>query len=181
MIFLTVGTVLPFDRLVRAVDRAIENNLITESVFAQIGQTHLRPRHMDWAPLLEKSVFDRRIAEATFVIGHAGMGSMIAALEYGKRLLVMPRRKCYGEHVNDHQVGGARRFADLGQVLVAYDSTDLPQRLREMESFVPRQRPRQTEQVICRVTQFLERVEAHPFRNPWRTMETSAGTVAAPP
>ena len=37
MIFLTVGTLFPFDRLVNAVDKAVANGLITEDVFAQIG------------------------------------------------------------------------------------------------------------------------------------------------
>ncbi|MBM4028210.1 MAG: glucuronosyltransferase, partial [Planctomycetes bacterium] len=104
MIFLTVGTVLPFDRLVRAVEQAIEAKLITVPVFAQIGETSFRPRYMEWVPTLEKPAFDQKIAEASFVIGHAGMGSMMMALERRKRLLVMPRMKRYGEHVNDHQV-----------------------------------------------------------------------------
>jgi len=159
MIFLTVGTVLPFDRLVRAVDQAIEAHLITAPVFAQIGRTDFRPRHMDWVPTLEKSAFDRQIAEASFVIGHAGMGSMMIALERRKRLLVMPRLKRYGEHVNDHQVASARRFAQLGCVLAAYDSTELPERLREIETFVPAFLPSQTDKVIERLTQFLERVK----------------------
>ena len=158
MIFLTVGTVLPFDRLVRAVDQAIEMGLITAPVFAQIGCTGLRPRHMEWTPALGKSDFDRKIAEATFVIGHAGMGSMMIALERRKRLLVMPRRRRYGEHVNDHQVASARRFAELGCVLAAYDSDELPARLREIESFVPAFPPSQTDQVAQRITQFLQQI-----------------------
>ncbi len=105
MIFLTVGTILPFDRLVRAVDDAIEAEVITAPILAQIGRTSFRPRHMDWVTALEKSEFDQKVTEAAFVISHAGMGSIMIALERRKRLLVMPRRKQYGEAVNDHQVG----------------------------------------------------------------------------
>ncbi len=158
MIFLTVGTVLPFDRLVRAVDQAIANHIITIPVFAQIGQTSFRPRNMEWVPALEKSAFDQRIMEASYVIGHAGMGSMMIALERRKRLLVMPRMKRYGEHVNDHQVASARRFAALGCVLATYDDAELPLRLQEMESFVPTFPESQTDQVARRIIQFLEQI-----------------------
>jgi UDP-N-acetylglucosamine transferase subunit ALG13 len=155
MIFLTVGTVLPFDRLVRAVDQAVAARLITEPVFAQIGESHLRPKNMDWVTALEKSAFDQKIAAASFVISHAGMGSMMIALEHHKRLLVMPRMRRHGEHVNDHQVASARRFAQMGCVLAAYESKELALRLREMESFVPTFPPSQTDRVAQRIAQFL--------------------------
>jgi len=164
MIFLTVGTVLPFDRLVRAVDQAIETRLITRPVFAQIGQTALRPRNMEWVATLEKSAFDRKVAEADFVIGHAGMGSVMIALQHRKRLLVMPRMRQYGEHVNDHQVADARRFAELGYVLVAYESAELPSRLRQIESFIPVPRRSQADQVAQRIARFLQEMEGSLLR-----------------
>ncbi len=175
MIFLTVGTVLPFDRLVRAVDAAIAARLIGTPVFAQIGKTSLRPQHMDWAPTLDRSAFDRKIAEASFVIAHAGMGSIMIAVEQRKRVLVMPRRKCYGEHVNDHQVGSARRFAELGCVLVAYDSTELPLRLREIETFVPVPLPSQTDMVVERLTRFLEQLDVRHERGRGTAVSLSHG------
>jgi len=167
MIFLTVGTVLPFDRLVRAVDQAIEAHLITTPVFAQIGQTDFHPRNMDWAATLDKSAFDHYIAEAAYVIGHAGIGSIMIALEQGKRLLVMPRRKCYGEHVNDHQLVNARRFAELGYVLVAYEGAELSARLRDMESFVPASRPSEADQVARRIAQALEQMQVRDRHGGW--------------
>jgi UDP-N-acetylglucosamine transferase subunit ALG13 len=167
MIFLTVGTVLPFDRLVRAVDQAIAVHLITMPVFAQIGQTDFQPMHMDWAATLDKASFDRHIAEATYVISHAGIGSIMIALELRKRLLVMPRRKCYGEHVNDHQVVNAQRFAELGYVLVAHDDAGLPARLREIESFVPASCSGQADRVARRISQFLEQMQIQSQHSRW--------------
>jgi UDP-N-acetylglucosamine transferase subunit ALG13 len=158
MIFLTVGTVLPFDRLVRAVDQAIEAHIITDPVFAQIGESHFRPKNMDWVTALEKSAFDQKIADASFVISHAGTGSMMIALEHRKRLLVMPRMRRHGEHVNDHQVASARRFAELGCVLAAYESDELPVRLHEIESFVPSFPPNQADRVAQRIAQLLAEI-----------------------
>ena len=43
MIFLTVGTQFSFDRLVIAIDRIIDDGLISEPVFAQIGESSYKP------------------------------------------------------------------------------------------------------------------------------------------
>jgi len=160
MIFLTVGTVFPFDRLVKAVDEAIEDHIITMPVFAQIGQTSYQPRNMECVPAMEKRSFDRKVDEAAFVISHAGIGSLLIALERKKRLLVVPRKKQYKEVVNDHQMATARRFAELGYVLAAYDCTELPQRLREIESFTPAVRQSEANLVVQRLSQFIDQVAA---------------------
>src|SRR5512143_1471526 len=111
MIFLTVGTQFPFDRLVSAVDNLIEQGLIAEEVFAQVGETSYQPRNFEAVPTLEKGSFDAQIKQATAIIGHAGIGTISCALGNGKPLLVMPRLSKYGEVVNDHQVAIAGRFS----------------------------------------------------------------------
>jgi UDP-N-acetylglucosamine transferase subunit ALG13 len=161
MIFLTVGTVMPFDRLVQAVDDAIAAGVIVAPVFAQIGETSLRPAHMEYAAVLDKHDFDRKVAEAEYLISHAGMGSITTALERNKRLLVMPRRRQFHEHVNDHQVATARKFGALGHVLVAYDAGEMPRRLQEIVSFTPAPRVSQADQVAGRILQFLEQIGFH--------------------
>jgi UDP-N-acetylglucosamine transferase subunit ALG13 len=186
MIFLTVGTVLPFDRLVRAVDEAVAAGIIQTPVFAQIGATRLRPRNMEYAAVLDKHDFDRKVAEAEYLISHAGMGSITTALERNKRLLVMPRRKKFREGVNDHQVATARQFGALGHVLVAYDTEEVPRRLQEMASFTPAPRVSQADRVAGRIMQFLEQIGFRPGpsgaggarENP---PATAAGAIRAAP
>jgi UDP-N-acetylglucosamine--N-acetylmuramyl-(pentapeptide) pyrophosphoryl-undecaprenol N-acetylglucosamine transferase len=43
------------------------------------------------------------IAECDAVITHAGIGSILSALQAGKRPVVIPRRAQFKEHVDDHQ------------------------------------------------------------------------------
>jgi UDP-N-acetylglucosamine transferase subunit ALG13 len=93
MIFLTVGTQFPFDRLVRAVDNFFDAYELGDEVFAQIGDTTYKPRHFEAVATLDKEMFDRRFHEASAIIGHAGMGTIMLALDSGKPLLAMPRRK----------------------------------------------------------------------------------------
>lgn len=155
MIFLTIGTLFGFDRLVRAVDEAIRDGALQESVFAQIGPGEYRPRHMEALEVLDKETFEARMAAATALISHAGMGSISLALKLRKPMLVLPRLHKYGEHVNDHQLHTARKFESLGCVLAAYDTPDLIFQYPKLNGFVPRIRVANREGVIRRLEAFL--------------------------
>ncbi|MFQ5654572.1 MAG: glycosyltransferase [Planctomycetota bacterium] len=128
MILLTVGTQCGFDRLVRAVDEWAGEKGSAE-VFAQIGKGEYEPRNMRWVRNLEPGEFLERVRRSTALIAHAGMGSIIRALEHGKPIVVMPRRARFREHRNDHQVATARRLRELPLVHVALDELERRQRL----------------------------------------------------
>ncbi len=158
MIFLTVGTQFPFDRLIKTVDEAVGCDGGSEEVFAQIGMSSYEPQNFRAVTSLGKEEFDRYLREASGVIGHAGMGTISLALEWNKPLLVLPRRKKYGEVVNDHQVAIAQKFEELGHLLAAYDADDLPEKMRRLSAFVPRLRKTQSEAVAGRIAAFLQGV-----------------------
>ena len=155
MLFLTVGTQFPFDRLVRAIDSIIDKGLISETLFAQIGESSYKPRNFESAACLEKGVFDDYLKQASAIIGHAGMGTITMALSNHKPLLAMPRLKRYHEVVNDHQLAIAKKFEELGHILVAYDTKDLPERIHQLKTFVPRERKANPEAVADRISCFL--------------------------
>jgi UDP-N-acetylglucosamine transferase subunit ALG13 len=141
MIFLTVGTYpLPFNRLIRSVDELAAQGRLWDSVFAQIGYSTYVPRFMKSVQMLDKIDFDEEIRESSAIIGHAGLGSIMTALEYHKPMLVVPRLASFGEVVNDHQLDTARRFAALGHVLAALAEEDIECKLAELVSFRPKSR-----------------------------------------
>jgi UDP-N-acetylglucosamine transferase subunit ALG13 len=86
------------------------------------------------------------------------MGTIIKCMELRKPLLVVPRRKQFGEHVNDHQVATARTFESLGDILVAYETETLSQRLRELGSFRPPSLREGPNIVVHCIRSFLETV-----------------------
>ncbi len=155
MIFLTVGTQFPFERLVKSVDRAVNQNGFGKQIFAQIGRCSYQPQSFKAVVSLEKQQFDKYMREACCVISHAGMGTISMALDYNKPMLVMPRLKRYGEVVNDHQMAIARRFEELGIILVAYETGELPEKLKQLMSFAPRRRDAEPQKVAERIAQFL--------------------------
>ena len=139
MIFVTVGHQMPFDRLVAAVDRwAAETGAGRDEVFAQIGTGGAAPRHIEHAARLGPDEFRRRLTDADAIVAHAGMGTILSAIELGRPLLVLPRRAHLGETRTDHQVATARHFADAGYVLAADTEDEIATRMDELRTFRPR-------------------------------------------
>jgi UDP-N-acetylglucosamine transferase subunit ALG13 len=155
MIFLTVGTQFPFDRLVKAVDQALGNGQLNGEICAQIGESSYEPRNFPAVARMDKHQYDERIHEASAIISHAGMGTISMALDKNKPLLVMPRLKKYGEAVNDHQVAIARKFEELGHLLVAYDAEELPEKIKQLKTFELTKRTATPEAVADRIAGFL--------------------------
>lgn len=159
MIFLTVGTQFPFDRLVRAVDDFFDAYELDDEVFAQIGSSTYTPRHFEAVGVLDKGAFDRRFQQANAIIGHAGMGTITLALDCGKPLLAMPRRKKYGEVVNDHQVALADEFEALGHILVAHNASELAAKLTRLKAFTPQPRAASPDAVADRISWFVRSID----------------------
>jgi UDP-N-acetylglucosamine transferase subunit ALG13 len=128
VIFATVGSQEPFDRLVRAVDEWAESRARSD-VFAQIAGAEYRPKHIEFTDFMDPEEFNRRIRAASVVVAHAGMGSIISTLELGKPIVVMPRRARFRETRNDHQVATAERFGAQGRIIVAENEQDLSEKL----------------------------------------------------
>jgi UDP-N-acetylglucosamine transferase subunit ALG13 len=133
VIFATVGTQLPFDRMIAALDEWAGTHPGRE-VVAQIGPGSFTPRHIQHRRFISPAECRARMVAAEAIVAHAGMGTILTALEMGKPLLVVPRRAALGEHRNDHQLATARRFAETGRLLVAFDEHELGDRLDELSS-----------------------------------------------
>ncbi len=159
MIFVTSGSMLPFDRLFRIVDQAVAGRVFAQAgfdgpVFAQIGDSKYEPKHCKFSRFIDKDDFDRRVAASSLIIGHAGIGVITAALEHKIPLLVLARRAAFGEHVNDHQVSTAVEFERLGH-LMSFEEETLAQKLQSVRHFVPKPRVPNAGAVGARIGVFL--------------------------
>ena len=138
LIFLTVGNWHKgFDRLVKAVDKLIEHSVITEDVIAQIGSGKYKPANLEYVEYCSPEKFEKHLRQARVIITHAGMGTIGLAVELVKPVIVVPRKKSLDEHVDDHQYDTAEMLEKEKKVLVAYDVTQLPDRLQLAKTFLP--------------------------------------------
>lgn len=159
MIFVAVGTQLPFDRLVRAVDQWAEQARHHE-VVAQIGTGTYVPKFLTWERMIGPEAFRAYVEHCELVVAHAGIGTILSALELGKPVIVLPRKAEYGEHRNDHQLATAERFSTRRLVSVAQDESQLVELLNQFENPPESSRisSEASPELIGNLRQFFEKV-----------------------
>lgn len=124
MIFATVGTQLPFDRLLNGLDAWAGTNAGLP-VLAQSGETSSRFQNIRTVRNLPQSEFLASFKAARLIVAHAGMGTILSAAEMGKPVILMPRLARFREHRNDHQVDTAAEMSKLSNVTVVNDADEL--------------------------------------------------------
>ncbi len=138
MILVTVGSSVPFARLIKKMDELAP--LLDQKVILQIGSAEYEPRHAEFFRYADELGFQKYLREADIVIGHAGMGTVLNMVAHEKKSIVVPRRKKYGEAINDHQVQSMKLLQERLGIAVAYDMDELEHWLLEKmdEIAVPR-------------------------------------------
>ena len=124
VVFVVTGTQAPFDRLLSIIDTWASKQ-VKYTVIAQMANSEINFKNMTCFDYLEPDVFNEYFNHADVIIGHAGIGTIITALENEKKLVVFPRLVKYNEHRNDHQYHTAFGFEKLGLINVAYNEKDL--------------------------------------------------------
>ena len=135
MIFVTVGTDLPFDRMLRVIDQWAGENR-RDDLFAQIGEGGWEPKNIPFRHFLQPPEFRQKFDAADLIISHAGMGTILTALHHAKPILVMPKRASLGEHRNEHQLATARHMMELAGVNVAFDEAELREQLAHLDELI---------------------------------------------
>ena len=136
MIFVTVGTQLPFDRLVGAVAVWAQQNP-GQQVVAQTGAGRADYAALTCHAHLDQGAFADMFKAADVVVAHAGRGSILTAAELGKPIVIMPRRSDLAEHRNDHQSATAAKMAALSNVYVAQDAGEVARLLTRLAAEAP--------------------------------------------
>lgn len=131
MIFASVGSMLPFDRLVKAVDDWAAANP-DQQVFIQIGRSAYEPRHAPWTRIMPAEEYRDRIRGARLFVAHVGMGSILQGLEERRQMLLLPRHQALKEHTTDHQLHTAKRFRDTPGLRIVDDVPALQASMTEL-------------------------------------------------
>lgn len=123
MILVVTGTQLPFDRLIRMLDEIAPE--LDEEILAQVNGSSYLPHHVNTIDILPPDEFDRLFRNARLVVAHAGIGTIISAMQYQKPIIIFPRIAALGEHRNEHQLATANKMKEAGWVYVATDKEEL--------------------------------------------------------
>ncbi len=126
MIFVTVGNSIKgveFYRLIRKIDEIAGE--LKEEVVAQIGFIDETPKNMKWFKYLNFMEILKYFSDASLIIGHSGVGTVINAIAYKKPLILVPRSSTHGEHIDDHQMELARQLRGMEGIFVVDDIEEL--------------------------------------------------------
>ncbi len=151
MIFVTVGTHYQgFERLIKKMDEIAGK--IDDEVIMQIGYTDYEPKNAKWLRFLEREEDILELyKKADVIVAHAGAGTLLTALSFGKPVVVVPRLKKFGEHIDDQQLELAEALESMGKAIAVYDIEKLEDAIKKAKSlkYKPVKRER-------RLTNFLK-------------------------
>lgn len=125
MIFVTVGThEQPFDRLLKCIDNMVEEGKIIEEVIIQKGYTNYEPKNCISKKLISYEDMQEYIKKARIIVTHGGPASFITPLTMGKIPIVVPRKKDFNEHVNNHQLEFAKEVERRMKNIIVAETND---------------------------------------------------------
>ena len=143
MIFVVLGIEkFPFERMIKKIDSLVETKEIKDSIFIQRGSCKYEPKHCQWEDFLSFEMMCRNIEKANLIIAHAGAGTTLLCLQYGKKPILVPRQKRFKEHVDDHQVVFAQKMLQSRRVDVAFEMDQIIEHIHahtmEERTYVPK-------------------------------------------
>ena len=117
MIFVTLGTQHQrFDRLFDYINKMPSQ----EKIIIQKGNAKYNiTKKAEVYDYLKYEKQENYIKKADIVIAHGGGGTIFKALELKKKLIVVPRKAKYKEHINDHQIEFCKYLRKENLCLVA--------------------------------------------------------------
>lgn len=123
MIFVTIGTQAPFDRFIKLVDEIAVN--LNEEIIAQTYKSQYQAKNIKTIDFLPPDEFNKLFNKARMILAHAGMGTIISAMQQQKPIIIFPRIAALGEHRNEHQMATAKKMKELKYVNVAFNEKEL--------------------------------------------------------
>ena len=130
-VFVTVGTMMPFDRLIRAMDGWAQKHP-GEIALAQTGEGGWVPAHMPFQEMLTPDEFRQHCSKCDVIVSHVGMGTVIMAADLHRPLVAMPRRQHLNEANSDHQVATAVWLRKRPGVSIVDTESDLEGAIERM-------------------------------------------------
>ena len=160
MIFVTLGTQrFQFDRVLKKLDELVEQGKLKSSELeVQCVYSEYIPKHFKTFKLKPQDEIDKITDEAEVIITHSGTGSIINSLKKQKRLIIIPRIKEYGEHVDSHQLELAEVFSEKYKIPVVKDMENLYQAIKDIDKYVPKKWEENNENLLKAIENNIDKL-----------------------
>jgi UDP-N-acetylglucosamine transferase subunit ALG13 len=127
---------------------------------------------------LDAVQYEQQIARTRLLVAHAGTGSILAAIERGIPVVILPRDPKRREHRDDHQIQTATKLDEMKIVDVAWSEAQLCELIEKNLSQVAgrRQGRRGGEELIGYIRDYLRTVLGPPLSPSTRCRASSRDT-----
>lgn len=157
MILVLLGTQnKPFLRLLKKVEKLKKDGIIKDDIKAQIGSTNFKSKYITCFDYVKKDKLLEYIKSASIIITHAGVGTIIECLNENKKVIVVPRKKEYKEHTNNHQVQIAKEFEEKKYVISVYNLSKLDIALSGINDFKPKKYTSNNEKFKKSIVKYID-------------------------
>ena len=158
MILVLLGTQNnSFIRLLKEIEKCVENKTIKEDVIVQAGYTEFNSKKMKILDFISSDELTNLIQEANFIITHGGVGSIVDCLKLNKKIIAVPRLAKYNEHVNNHQTQIINDFDKKGYIIGLKDVTDLSKALKKIDNFTPKKYSNTNNRIINIISDYIDK------------------------
>lgn len=158
MIFITLGSQkFQFNRLLKEIDKLIENKYIDDDVIAQTGYSDYKPIYYEYKNFFSREDFNVLLNECNLVITHGGTGAIVNALKLRKKVIAIPRKVEFKEHVDNHQTQIINRFVKMGYI-IGGDCGDLRQMIKRIKKIELKKYESNTQKIIDSIEEFVEEI-----------------------
>lgn len=156
MIFVTLGTQdKPFSRILKILDQAINDGIIQDEIIVQAGNTKYISKNMQIIDFITGEDFEKLILDSDMIITHGGVGSILTALNFKKRIIAAPRLTKFHEHGNDHQVEIINEFEKSGYLIALRENDDFSEVYKKALNMSPKVYDSTTYKVIGLIRNFI--------------------------
>ena len=125
-LFVPLGTQkFPFNRLVKALNEMVNSGIYTSQEIVMQSTIYEEKPLFTHHEIIPLETFNSYLDKAEVIITHSGVNSIISSMNRKKPLIIVPRMKKYGEHVDDHQIEIADLMEQKFDVLVAKNTAQL--------------------------------------------------------
>ena len=157
MILVTLGTQdKEFKRLLKEIDRLIDEKIITDKVIVQAGYTKYESKNMDVFDYVPTDELDKYIDKADYIITHAGVGSVFGALNKNKKIIAVPRLSKYKEHTNDHQLELIEELGKENLLIPVIEMEELEDAIKKIDKFKPNKYSSNNKNMIKLVSDYID-------------------------
>lgn len=158
MILVTLGTQdKSFERLLKQIDKEIKNKTIKEKIIVQAGYTKYQSKNMEIFDYKSQEDLNELVKKCSFLITHAGVGSILNGLSNGKKVIAVPRLSKYQEHNNDHQLQIATEFSKAGYIVYCKDLKKLGEYIKSLKKFEPKEL-KHNNKIIETIEEFIDNI-----------------------